>query len=254
MAAGAIAGVVLFFFFQLLVTLGVLAPVFRLDPAAVEMSKAALDFLPRIAWPLAIVFVVYLFSDEIRELLKRLKRAKTPWGDYDFDPDFETPYDGGKIEGLKEAFEQGKAEAMARAVATKSAAEGTVVGPPVADPATLAQENLKKAQEALADVEKKSDELYSNIDRALGEDSIALLICLQRQADPTMKKLAAGLRFTSGGLHGAFHRLWEKSLIKKEEPRGVARPTQLGDFYLDWLKGARPDAYVSAMMRYSGEE
>ena len=56
--AGAIASLVVFGFLQILVTIGVFPAVFRLDPAAVDMSKAVLDFLPKIAWPVAFLVVV----------------------------------------------------------------------------------------------------------------------------------------------------------------------------------------------------
>lgn len=239
--AGGTATVVLYVFLQMLVGVGLIPPVFRLDEAAVDLLVAALDLLPRIAWPAVVLAVVLLFSDEVRALIQELESAEGPG----------FRYRRRQKEKTVEAVEiQEDREALQKKQKTFTGAEGVTVGP-VADESTLSKEKLETA---LAQLDKRAAQLYGPIADTLGDVQHAILLCLRDQPHPTNAKLKAGLLISSEDLHLAYKTLRLQGLIFKEGPGVAYRPTELGRSYLDWLKRARPDTFKRAASRYSGED
>ena len=241
----------MFGFLQILVTIGVFPAVFRLDSAAVDMSKAALDFLPKIAWPLAIVFVVYLFSDEIRARIPDVTSAKFLGSQIDLERrKEETAAEAAEIQEEKEALEDRK-----KAILTEAVREITE---PVGDEETYAQERIAAAgrelDEAAAELVKREAWVYGPIADALGDIHNAILLALQKSG-LWIRIIKPGSNWVDY-LH-AYQTLHEKGLVEGE--KGLVegekgQPTPLGHSYLDWLKEARPDVYARAASRYSAEE
>ena len=236
-----------FVLLQFLATIGVLPTIFRLDAAAVEVSVAGLDFVARVAWPLALIVLVLLFADDISKRIPDIIRAKVPGAEFDLERRKEERSDQAKeILVLRGAVEE-----MRAAIATKPperVAEGERSVTFVPDPKILAKEKQAKEKE----INQREEQLYGPIADALGEIHNALLLCLHKLTRPKMVRLAAGLGISMNTVRLELETLRGQGLVFKEGKGIPYRPTELGRLYLEWLERTRPETFKRATERYSG--
>ena len=240
--------IVLFILLQFLVAAGVLPAIFRLDAAAVELSVAGLDFLARIAWPVAVIALVLLFAPAIAARFPHIARVWAKWFGLEIGVDIQEKTDEGQLLKEKRQFLEEIIEKVKASIAA--------VEPPsiVLDSEQPYVSVTDHATRALENVNKEEESLYRPYFDALPENLNALLLCLHTLARPAMVKLEPALQMTRDELIRGLRTLEDLGLAFKEGKGIPYRPRELGRLYLDWLNRARPKSFKAAVSRCSGVE